>query len=141
MFDFLLPSRRGIKKAFSRLPTAVKQRTGFADETIDHDYLQLDAEYDATTAANKELIAAFTSSSEAVRIFLQKLQTLSGMSEKNGVVVELLDKTKALFDSMALPTLFQLQIVYKKVYNRMVKRRHKLFDYDKRRLALSMKNK
>jgi hypothetical protein len=137
-YNFLIPFRRGIKKAVNRIPILVKQKTGFADETVDHDYLQLDAEYDATAAANKELIVAFTSSSKAIRIFLHKLQTLSGMSEKGSVVEDLLDKTKALFDSLALPTLAQLQIVYKKVFKRMVKRRHKLFDYDRQRLALSM---
>src|ERR1044071_5114423 len=133
MFDLLSFPRRGVKKAVNRLPILVKQKTGFADETLDHEYKQLDAEFDATTAANKELLAAFISSSKSVRVFLHKMESLSGIKEKDAFVGELLDKAKKLFDDLAMPALTHLQAAYKKVYARMVKRRHKLFDYDRQR--------
>lgn len=104
-------------------------------ETTDHDYKQLDSEYDATSAANKELVAAFHSTEKSVKLFLAKLQILGECPSTP--VEELLEKSKRLFDDLALPALNDLTSVYKRVYDRMVKRRHKMIDYDKLRLALA----
>ena len=80
-------------------------------------------------------MASFHSTEKSVKLFLAKLQVLGECPSQP--VDELMEKSKAVFDDLALPALSDLTAVYKRVYKRMVKRRHKLFDYDKLRLALA----
>lgn len=80
-------------------------------------------------------MAAFHSTAKSLSIFLSKMQILTNCPQ--GPAEELLKKSKDFFEDLALPALNELMTIYKKVYARMVKRRHKLFDYDKLRLAIS----